>query len=371
MAKKTIRTIPQERTPIPVQEPEERVRNFERGGARLRRGQALLEAERCLMCPQPACVPAARSHIDIPAFIERIIEVTYAAPTTSISDANLLPPICGRVCPQEDQCEGSAPWARRWSRWPSAGWSAGSATSPSSEGWANVPYVDAQRLPGIGIVGSGPAGVACAADMAKAGCECHRTRPFTSPAAFCATAFPEFRLPERGDRRRNRPLVQLGVRKSSATRWSAACSRSSRCSRRWASTPSSSAPGRARRGSWGSRASSLNGVLSANELLTRCNLMHAGDFPSYDTPLGLGKRVAVIGAGNTAMDAMRVSLRARRREGALRLPPHTRRSPARREELEHAEEEGVEFHWLTAPVEVLDDGEGNVRWHALHPDGAR
>ncbi|MDH3474869.1 MAG: FAD-dependent oxidoreductase, partial [Rhodospirillales bacterium] len=106
---------------------------------------------------------------------------------------------------------------------------------------------------------------------------------------------------------------------------------------------------------------SLNGVLSANELLTRCNLMRAGEFPSYDTPLHLGRRVAVIGSGNTAMDAMRVSLRL----GAEKVYCVYRRtrteSPARVEEIHHAEEEGIEFHWLTAPVEILDDGEGNVR----------
>jgi glutamate synthase (NADPH/NADH) small chain len=105
----------------------------------------------------------------------------------------------------------------------------------------------------------------------------------------------------------------------------------------------------------------LNGVISANELLTRCNLMKAGDFPNHDTPLGLGKRVAVIGAGNTAMDAMRVSLRL----GAEKVWCVYRRtieeSPARNEEIEHAEEEGVIFHWLSAPLEILDDGEGNVR----------
>src|SRR3989338_6544422 len=106
---------------------------------------------------------------------------------------------------------------------------------------------------------------------------------------------------------------------------------------------------------------SVNGVLSANELLTRCNLMRARDFPAYDTPLHLGRRVAVIGAGNTAMDAMRVSLRL----GADKVYCVYRRtkaeSPARVEEVHHAEEEGIEFHWLTAPVEILDDGRGNVR----------
>ena len=107
---------------------------------------------------------------------------------------------------------------------------------------------------------------------------------------------------------------------------------------------------------------SLNGVLSANELLTRCNLMRARDFPNFDTPLPPGKRVAVIGAGNTAMDAMRVSLRLGAEKVLLRLPPQRKpKAPARAEEIHHAEEEGVEFHWLTSPVEILGDGTGNVR----------
>ena len=116
---------------------------------------------------------------------------------------------------------------------------------------------------------------------------------------------------------------------------------------------------------------SLNGVLSANEMLTRCNLMRARDFPSYDTPLQPGKRVAVVGAGNTAMDAMRVSLRV----GAEKVYCVYRRSateaPARAEEIHHAEQEGVEFHWLTSPVELLGDAASNVRAHALREDGAR
>jgi len=106
---------------------------------------------------------------------------------------------------------------------------------------------------------------------------------------------------------------------------------------------------------------SLNGVLSANELLTRCNLMGATQFPKYDTPLGLGKRVAVIGAGNTAMDALRVSLRAGAEEVYCLYRRTRNESPARVEEVEHAEEEGVRFEWLTAPIEILDDGNGNVR----------
>jgi glutamate synthase (NADPH/NADH) small chain len=106
---------------------------------------------------------------------------------------------------------------------------------------------------------------------------------------------------------------------------------------------------------------SLNGVLSANELLTRCNLMGATEFPRYDTPLGLGKRVAVIGSGNTAMDALRVSLRAGAEEVYCLYRRTRAESPARVEEVEHAEEEGIRFEWLTAPVEILDDGEGNVR----------
>lgn len=359
MARKTIRTIPQERTPIPVQEPAVRVRNFEEVALGYGEDNALLESERCLMCPQPACVAGCPVHIDIPGFIARILEKDYRGAYDVISDANLLAAICGRVCPQEDQCEGVCPVGEtlepvaigRLERWV--------GDYAIREGWANVPWVQPNGFR-VGIVGSGPAGVACAADMAKAGCEVTIYEAFHKPGGVLRYGIPEFRLPETVIDAEIDRVIQLGVKIECDTLVGRLFTIEQMIDEMGyhavfigtgAGTPRfMDIPGEF-----------LNGVLSANELLTRCNLMQAGDFPRHDTPLGLGRRVAVIGSGNTAMDAMRVSLRL----GAEKVHCVYRRtveeSPARKEELEHAEEEGVEFHWLTTPVEILDDGDGNVR----------
>ncbi|MDT8321176.1 MAG: NADPH-dependent glutamate synthase [Xanthomonadales bacterium] len=359
MARKTIRTIPQERTAIPVQEPAQRVNNFEEVALGYSEENALLESERCLMCPQPACVAGCPVHIDIPGFIQKIIDRDYHGAFDVISDANLLGAICGRVCPQEDQCEGVCPVGEtlepvaigRLERWV--------GDLAIREGWASVPWIEPNGFR-IGIVGSGPAGVACAADMAKAGCEVVVYEAFHKPGGVLRYGIPEFRLPDEVIAAEIGKLSTLGVKIECNTLVGRLFTIEQMIDEMGfdavfigtgAGTPRfMDIPGEY-----------LNGVLSANELLTRCNLMGAGDFPNHDTPLGLGKKVAVIGSGNTAMDAMRVSLRL----GAEKVHCIYRRSfeesPARKEEIEHADEEGVEFHWLTNPVEILDDGDGNVR----------
>jgi len=359
MAKKTIRTIPQERTPIEVQPPHERVENFTEVTLGYQLDDALNEAERCLMCPQPACVPGCPVKIDIPGFIQKIIDRDFRGAYDLISDANLLPAICGRVCPQEDQCEGVCPVGEtlepvaigRLERWV--------GDLAIEKGWANIPYMEPNGYR-IGIVGSGPAGIACAADMAKAGCDVTVFEAFHKPGGVLRYGIPEFRLPETVIQGEIDSLRQLGVNIECNTLvgrlftieqmidemgFDAVFIGTGAGSPRFMQIPGEF----------------LNGVLSANELLTRCNLMQAGEFPEYDTPLHLGHQVAVIGAGNTAMDAMRVSLRL----GADKVYCVYRRtqaeSPAREEEIEHAMEEGVEFHWLSTPVEILDDGHGNAR----------
>ena len=358
MARKTIRTIPQERTPIPVQKAEERVNNFDEVAIGYSLENALLESERCLMCPTPACVPACPVQIDIPGFIQKIIDRNYRGAYEGLSDANLLPAICGRACPQEDQCEGVCPVGEslqpvaigRLERWV--------GDLAIDKGWTNIPYMEPNGYR-IGIVGSGPAGIACAADMAKAGCDVVMYEAFHKPGGVLRYGIPEFRLPEPVIEGEINNLFRLGVSIECNTLVGRLFTVEQMIDElgfdavfigTGAGTPRfMDIPGEF-----------LNGVLSANELLTRCNLMQAGDFPNHDTPLGLGRRVAVIGSGNTAMDAMRVSLRL----GAEKVYCIYRRSieesPARKEEIEHAGEEGVEFHWLSTPVEILDDGNGNV-----------
>jgi glutamate synthase (NADPH/NADH) small chain len=360
MAKKrTIRTIPQERTPMREQPAQERVKNFSEVACGYGVADAQREAERCLLCPDQPCVRGCPVGIDIPGFIRKIGEKDIRGAYDVLTDTNLLPAVCGRVCPQENQCEGVCtvgdtlePVAiGRLERW--------IGDTAIAEGWTKIPYIEPTGFK-IGIVGSGPAGLACAADMAKAGCDVTVYEAFHQPGGVLRYGIPDFRLPNTVIDAEIDNLGKLGVKFECNTLVGRLFSIEQMIGElgfdavfvgTGAGYPSM----------LGIPGDSLNGVLSANELLTRCNLMRAKEFPNYDTPLPLGRRVAVIGAGNTAMDAMRVSLRL----GAEKVYCIYRRSetecPARAEELHHAQQEGIEFHWLTNPVEILDDGKGSVR----------
>jgi len=357
--RKTIRTIPQDRTPIPEQAPADRIRNFEEVALGYREEDARNEAERCLLCPDPACVGACPVSIHIPGFIERITENDYRGAYDIIADANLLPAICGRVCPQEDQCECVCPVGDtlepvaigRLERW--------IGDLAIAEDWHNTPYIGPSGFK-IGIVGSGPAGMACAADMAKAGCKVTIFEALHQPGGVLRYGIPEFRLPKKVIDAEIENLKRLGVEIECNTLIGRLFTLEQMLGE-MGFHAIFIATGAGYPSFMGIEGESLHGVLSANELLTRCNLMGASEFPSHDTPLELGSHVAVIGAGNTAMDAMRVALRS----GAEKVSCIYRRtraeSPAREEELHHAEQEGIEFHWLTAPAEILGDEAGRVR----------
>jgi glutamate synthase (NADPH/NADH) small chain len=358
--KRTIRTIPQERTLAREQDAVERATNFREVNCGYTQENALREAERCMYCPEQPCVAGCPVNIDIPGFIQKISEKNFRGAYDTITDTNLLPAICGRVCPQETQCEQVCtvgdgklePVAiGRLERWV--------GDMAIAENWTNIPYIEPNGLR-VGIVGSGPAGMACAADMAKAGCEVTVFEAFHEPGGVLKYGIPDFRLPNEVIDAEIDNLVQLGIRFECNTLVGRLFTIEQMVEEMGfhavfigtgAGYPSF----------MGINGESLNGVLSANELLTRCNLMRGRDFPDFDTPIQPGKRVAVIGAGNTAMDAMRVSLRL----GAEKVYCIYRRTlaeaPARIEEIHHAEEEGIEFHWLTSPVEILDDGNKGVR----------
>ena len=356
---KTIRTIPQERTPIPEQKPEERIKNFSEVALGYTMENALREAERCLMCPDPTCIAGCPVEIDIPGFIKKITEKDFRGSYETMMRENLLPAICGRVCPQEDQCEAVCTVADtlesvavgRLERW--------IGDMAIEKGWTNVPHIEPNGFK-IGIVGSGPAGIACAAEMAKAGCDVTIFEAFHFSGGVLRYGIPEFRLPNPVIEAEIANLTNLGVKIECNTLVGRIFTIEQMLNEMGfhavfigtgAGYPSF----------MGIPGESLHGVMSASELLTRCNLMRAGEFPECDTPFHLGKRVAVIGSGNTAMDAMRVSLRLGAEKVYCVYRRSRKESPARREELHHAEEEGIEFHWLTAPVEILGDQKGNVR----------
>ena len=360
MAKKrTIRSIPQQRTPVREQEPAQRVKNFSEVSCGYTQEEALVESERCLLCPDQPCVRGCPVGIDIPGFIEKIGQKDFRAAYDVIAATNLLPAVCGRVCPQESQCEGVCTVGQTLQPVAIGRLERFVGDRAIAEGWSNLPYIEHNEFR-VGIVGSGPAGMACAADMVKAGCDVTVYEAFHQAGGVLKYGIPDFRLPNPVIDAEIRNLSKLGVKFECNTLVGRLFTIEQMLDEMGfhavfigtgAGYPTM----------LGIPGDSLNGVLSANELLTRCNLMRAKDFPDYDTPLPLGRRVAVVGAGNTAMDAMRVCLRL----GSEKVYCIYRRSrtecPARSEEVHHAEEEGVDFRWLTNPVAILDDGSGGVR----------
>ena len=357
--KKTIRTIPQERTPMPEQEASVRAKNFEEVACGYRPEDAQRESERCLMCPDQPCVSGCPVGINIPGFIQKINEKDLRGAYDILTQTSLLPAICGRVCPQENQCEGKCTVGDSLEAVAIGRLERFVGDTAIREGWTNLPYIEKNGYK-VGIVGSGPAGMACAADMAKAGCEVTVCEAFHQAGGVLKYGIPDFRLPNPVVDAEIDKLIQLGVKFECNTLVGRLFTLEQMISEMGFDAVFVGV-GAGYPTTLGIPGDSLNGVLSANELLTRCNLMRARDFPHFDTPQPIGRRVAVIGAGNTAMDATRVSVRL----GAEKVYCVYRRShkeaPARAEELHHAREEGVEFHWLTHPIAILNDGEGNVR----------
>lgn len=359
MARKTIRNIPRERTAMPTRAPAERIRNFDEVAIGYSVDDALVEAERCLMCPQQPCVAGCPVGIDIPGFIQHICDKDFRGAYEVLADSTLLPAICGRVCPQEDQCEGVCVVGDHLEPVAIGRLERFVGDRAIAEGWNRPAVIEANRFK-VAIIGAGPAGIACAADLAKAGCEVTIYEALHRPGGVLTYGIPEFRLPNPVIDAEFRAVIELGVKvECNILVGRLFTIRQLRDEMGFDAVFVGTGAGYP--SFMGIPGEALNGVLSANEFLTRCNLMQAGDFPHHDTPVDLGRKVVVIGAGNTAMDAMRVSLRL----GAAEVHCLYRRSraecPARAEELEHAEEEGILFNWLAAPVEILGDSDHKVR----------
>ncbi|HSD42203.1 MAG TPA: NADPH-dependent glutamate synthase [Burkholderiales bacterium] len=345
-------------TKMPERDPLERSRNFKEVNLGYSMADALAEAERCIMCSKPACIEGCPVSIDIPRFIKHLLVRDVDGALGVINESNLFPSVCGRVCPQESQCEAQCVVGRklesvaigRLERF------VGDNARPRKAGPPRVP----RPLGRVAVIGSGPAGLAVAADLTRYGCEVTVYEALHVVGGVLQYGIPSFRLPREIISREVEHLQALGVRFET-----------NKVIGKTFSVPQLMgemgfdavfvAAGAGAPAFLGIPGEFAGQVYSANEFLTRVNLMGGDKFPYLDTPITLGKSVVVIGAGNTAMDCLRVA----KRLGTPTVRCVYRRSeaeaPARVEELRHAKEEGIEFFFLHGPVEIQTDADGNVR----------
>jgi glutamate synthase (NADPH/NADH) small chain len=344
--------------PMPKQEPFERVRNFDEVALGYPAELAQEEAGRCLGCKKPGCVDGCPVGIDIPGFIERIVEGDLAAGIRTIKATNALPAVCGRVCPQEEQCEARCVLGKKGDPVAIGRLERFLADWEAEQGAIEPPPLPAPNGMSVAIVGSGPAGITVAADLAARGYQVHMFEALHEAGGVLTYGIPEFRLPKAIVRREVEYVKSLGV----DLRLDYVVGKT-RTIDRFLETFDAVFVGAGAGLPWFLEipGENLNGVYSANEYLTRCNLMRGFRFPAFDTPLKRSARVAVFGGGNVAMDSARTALRL----GADEVHIVYRRSraelPARLEEVENAEEEGVIFDFLTLPVRLIGDNHGWLR----------
>ena len=326
-----------------------RVHDFREVDTGLTPAEAIAEAERCLQCKKPLCVRGCPVCIDIPAFVREVADGNFPGAARALKEQNMLPAICGRVCPQETQCEGVC--------------ILGNKETPIRIGALERFVADWERrngaeLPGtarptgkrVAVVGSGPAGLTAAAELARAG---HAVTVFESlheGGGVLTYGIPAFRLPKDVVRAELDQVLALGVR----LKKNHVVGRSVSVDELLGYDAVFIATGAGLPAFMCIPGENLNGVYSANEFLTRVNLMHADAFPEFDTPVLHGARVAVVGGGNVAMDSARVA----RRLGAKVSLIYRRgeeEMPARKAEVEHAREEGIEFLTCTNPTRILGE----------------
>ncbi len=349
------------RVPMPKQDPVERARNFEEVSLGYSDEQAIEEANRCLQCPRPVCKDGCPVNVPIPEFIKALREGDLQASAQALKDKNTLPAVCGRVCPQEEQCEAACVLTRkgapvaigRLERY-IADW----ILKQSEEASAESPSVSPSGRK-VAVVGAGPAGLTCAADLARSGHSVTLFEALHTAGGVLKYGIPEFRLPKRTVEAEVQFVKSLGV----VIELDNVVGRTETVDDLFEEGFDAIflAPGAGAPMFLNIPGENLNNVYSANEFLTRVNLMKAYRFPQYDTPIRAGKRVAVIGGGNVAMDASRCALRL----GAEKVYIIYRRSehemPAREEERENAKEEGVIFKVLTNPRRFVADDQAGVR----------
>ena len=361
MAEKATKKVKREeiaRQLMPEQEPKVRAKNFDEVPLGYSHEAAVKEAQRCLQCKKPGCVAGCPVEIDIPGFIQLIKEEKFTESIRHVWQKNSLPAVCGRVCPQEIQCEGQCILGKKGEPVAIGNLERFVADWERENGTGALPPKADPTGKKVAVVGSGPAGLTVAGDLIAKGHEVTVFEAFHKPGGVLVYGIPEFRLPKDIVAQEVNFLERLGVK----VECNQVVGRTITIDELFeegyeavfigvgAGLPVLlDIPGK-----------NLIGIYSANEYLTRSNLMKAYLFPEYDTPIIQGKNVVTLGAGNVAMDSARTALRLGAKNSRIVYRRSRTEVPARGAEVHHAEQEGVEFFFLAAPTEFIGDDKGRV-----------
>ncbi len=357
MANGSTKKIIPKRIPIPEQNPVVRRMNFEEVTLGYSNDQAFLEASRCLQCTKPLCITGCPVGVPIPRFIKAILEKDPGQAIAIIKEANLLPAVCGRVCPQENQCEKHCTLSKKYDAVAIGRLERFAADWERQQGIDKTPDCAHSTGKKVAIIGSGPSGLTCAYDLAKLGHSVTIYEALHEAGGVLVYGIPEFRLPKAIVAREVDLLKRMGV----TIMTNAVIGKIltiDEIMREFDACYICTGAGLPR--FMHIPGENLSGVYSANEFLTRINLMRAYRFPEYDSPVRKGDRIIVVGGGNVAMDSARTALRLGAKDVTMVYRRSLSELPARKEEVHHAKEEGILFELCTNPVRILGDREGHV-----------
>ncbi len=344
--------IPPKKTPIPEQDPLVRKTNFDEVALGYTPELAMQEAVRCLQCKEPKCVTGCPVNVPIPRFIKALREGDFKGAIAIVKEANLLPAVCGRVCPQENQCEKFCTLAKKMEAVAIGRLERFAADQEMQNGSPKAPAIAPSTGSKAAVVGSGPSGLTCAYDLARQGHTVTVFEALHEPGGVLVYGIPEFRLPKKIVAREIEALKRMGVE----IRTNAVVGKLisiDELLNEFDACYIGTGAGLPR--FMGIDGENLNGVYSSNEFLTRVNLMRGYRFPEYDTPVKRGARVAVVGGGNVAMDAARTALRLGAKDVVMIYRRSFAELPARKEEVHHAGEEGIRFELCANPVRIAGE----------------